>query len=38
MGTYVDTDLQSLVELKHSLVSFQEKTEMMRGTDKSRPG
>ena len=30
MGTYVDTDLQSLVELMHSLVSFQEKTEMMR--------
>lgn len=30
MGAYVDTDLQSLVELKNSLVSFQEKTEMMR--------
>lgn len=30
MGAYVDTDLQSLVELKSSLVSFQEKTEMMR--------
>lgn len=30
MGAYVDTDLQSLIELKNSLINFQEKTEMMR--------